>query len=55
MEKKKLRRKCVHCGNIKEVGNGIEWTACPFDVDINDDHTKMWHCYECSYDCAMEV
>lgn len=55
MEKKKLRRRCLHCGEIGTVGVNINWWSCPFDVDMNDDDTPCWHCNDCDYTCAMEV
>lgn len=51
----KLRRRCEHCNEVKNVGEDIFWDICPFNSEIRGDDSNMWHCKSCDYDCAMEI
>lgn len=54
----KLYRKCACCalsGKTFAVGVDIFWSVCPYNQDINDDESLMWHCVECDDTCAMEI
>jgi hypothetical protein len=51
----KLFRKCVHCKRSLEVNKDIEWMSCPYESDIANDHSKMWHCYDCASQCHDDI
>ena len=45
-------RKCIKCGNVKEVS----WHCNPYAAEIDDETKEVgWWCADCYEDCADDI